>query len=64
MIAQISDTVTTLDVTRPDDLAAHIDDEIRVNAIRNGQLVEVYWNDLTDDERTAARYAMFYNPYC
>jgi len=53
MIAQTA----TATLIREDDTQAHIEDSLKVNAIRNGQLVEVYWNALTDDERRAAREA-------
>jgi len=41
------------------DLKEHIEDDLKVNAIRDGKLVEVSWNDLTEDERRAAYVAMF-----
>lgn len=40
-------------------LLIHAEDDIKVNAIRHGKLVEVYWNELTDDERRVANNAMF-----
>ncbi len=54
---------TTLPVqtTIPEsDLQAHIEDDLTVNAIRDGKLVEVHWNDLTEDERRAANVVMFH----
>jgi len=50
-------TTSTATLIREDDQAAHVEDSLLVNAIRNNKLVEVYWNDLTDDEQRAAREA-------
>lgn len=41
------------------DWRAHIEDELRVGAIRNGELVTIPESQLTDDERRAAYWAMF-----
>ena len=41
------------------DLLQHVEDDIKVNAIRDGRLVEVSWNDLTPEERRAANAVMF-----
>jgi hypothetical protein len=42
------------------DIIPHIEDEPElVNAIRNGRLVQVSWNELTDEEQRAARANMF-----
>jgi hypothetical protein len=35
-------------------LIQHIEDSVKVNVIRNGKLVEVYYNELTPDECRAA----------
>lgn len=48
-------TATTT-IVREDDMQQHIEDE-KVNAIRNGKLVEVYWHELTIHEQRAAREA-------
>jgi len=45
------------------DLKEHIEDDLKVNAIRDGKLVEVFWNDLTEGERRAAYVALF-DPCC
>jgi hypothetical protein len=37
----------------------HIEDTNLVNAIRNGKLVQVSWNQLTPDEKRAAYRNMF-----
>ena len=41
------------------DLTPHTEDDSKVNAIRDGKLVEVCWNDLTEDEQRAAYVALF-----
>lgn len=48
-------------ILREDDLTSHIEDDLIVNAIRNGHLVPMRWNDLTPEERLAA-YAATFNP--
>jgi len=45
------------------DLKEHIEDDLKVNAIRDGTLFEVFWNDLTEGERRAAYVALF-DPCC
>lgn len=52
-------TGTTYPTIAECDLQAHIEDDLEVNAIRNGQLVSVRWNELTDDERRAAYDVLF-----
>ncbi len=56
-----SNSPSTVNVARmiEPDLKEHIEDDLKVNAIRDGKLVEVSWNDLTEDERRAAYVAMF-----
>jgi hypothetical protein len=39
------------------------DDDLKVNAIRDGKLLAVSWQDLTMDEQQAARFNLFFNPY-
>ena len=56
-------TTSTSTLIRDDDMQQHIEDDLNVNAIRDGKLVEVYWNELTESEQQAARYNLFYNPY-
>ncbi|HYU72388.1 MAG TPA: hypothetical protein VEL31_06880 [Ktedonobacteraceae bacterium] len=60
-----SNSISTVDVARliETDLQAHVEDDIKVNAVRDGKLVEVSWNDLTEDERRAAYVATFH-PCC
>ena len=42
------------------DIIPHIEDTPElVNAIRDGRLVQVSWNDLTPEERRAANAVMF-----
>jgi len=53
-------TVDVAPIIEPD-LAQHIDYRPTVNAIRDGKLIEVSWNDLTEDERRAA-YVVMFNP--
>ena len=36
------------------------DQVVTVNAIRDGKLIEVAWNELTDDERRAAHVELFH----
>ncbi len=56
-------TSTTIEQRIPDcDIPVHLDDEIVVNAIRNGQIIQVYWNELTESERREAYNATF-SPY-
>ena len=50
----------TSPLVREDDLEQHIEDDLKVNAIRDGKLVEVPWNELTDDERRAAYVELFH----
>ena len=47
---------STATLIREDDLQAHAEDE-KVNTIRGGKLVEVYWHELTIHEQRAAREA-------
>ncbi len=60
-----TNSTPTVDVARiiETDLQAHVEDDITVNAIRDGKLVEVLWNDLTEGERRAAYVALF-DPCC
>ena len=60
-----SNSPSTVDVARmiEPDLKEHIEDDLKVNAIRDGKLVEVFWNDLTEGERRAAYVALF-DPCC
>jgi hypothetical protein len=41
------------------DLQAHIEDTDIVSAIRNGKLVNISWNELTEDEKRQAYNNMF-----
>lgn len=41
------------------DLKQHVEDDIKVTAIRDGNLTEVFWNELTEDEKRAAYCNMF-----
>lgn len=41
------------------DIIPQIEDTPLVNAIRDGKLIELSWNELTDDEQRAARANMF-----
>ncbi len=43
------------------DVLVHIQDTPLVNAIRDGKLVQVSWNELTEAERRAAQVVMFHN---
>lgn len=52
-------TTPTLEHRIEQDMHQHIEDDLIVNAIRNGKLVQVHWNDLTEDERVAARNVLF-----
>jgi hypothetical protein len=58
---QTPNSTSPVDVARiiETDLVQHIEDDITVNAIRDGKLVEVFWNNLTEDEQRAAYVAMF-----
>ncbi len=58
---QTSHSTSTVNVARmiEPDLKEHIEDDLKVNAVRDGKLIEVFWNDLTEDERRAAYVAMF-----
>ncbi len=60
-----SNSPSTVNVARmiEPDLKEHIEDDLKVNAIRDGKLVEVFWNDLTEGERRAAYVALF-DPCC
>ncbi len=62
---QTTSSIFTIDVARlmETDLEQHIEDDLEVNAIRDGKLVQVYWNALTEDERRAAYVATFH-PCC
>ena len=53
--------ITTQQIARTieTDLQQHVEDTPLVNAIRGGRLVEVSWNDLTDEEQRAANAVMF-----
>ncbi len=64
-MSQTTNSTPTVDVARiiETDLQAHVEDDITVNAIRDGKLVEVLWNDLTEGERRAAYVALF-DPCC
>jgi hypothetical protein len=42
------------------DLQAHIEDGLTVNAIRDGRIVQIRWNDLTPDERHGAQTVTFH----
>lgn len=63
---EVSVPVRTGDLVTDHEILLHIEDEIKVNAIRGGRLVEVYWNALTDHERQAAREAFLssFEPCC
>lgn len=54
----IATAINTL--VREDDLLQHIQDELTVNAIRDGKLVEVRWADLSEDEQRAAYCSTFH----
>lgn len=55
-----ADALTWLPNTMPEsDVLPHIEDTPLVNAIRDGKLVEVRWNRLTDEEQRQARARMF-----
>jgi hypothetical protein len=41
------------------DISQHIEDTDLVNAIRGGRLVQVSWNDLSEDEQRQAYHNMF-----
>lgn len=41
------------------DVLVHIEDTPLVTAIRDGRLIELSWNALTDDERRAANCVTF-----
>ncbi len=42
------------------DVLVHVEDTPGlVNAVRNGKLVQVSWNELTEDEQRAAHAVMF-----
>jgi hypothetical protein len=60
----MSQTITKAiqtDYTRDEtDLHAHIEDACTVNSIRNGKLVAVRWNDLTEEERRCANLVTFH----
>ncbi|HYU72013.1 MAG TPA: hypothetical protein VEL31_04985 [Ktedonobacteraceae bacterium] len=58
---QTIDSTSTVDVACliETDLKEHIEDDLKANAVRDGKLVEVAWNDLTEDERRAAYVALF-----
>ncbi len=45
------------------DITQHVEDDITVNAIRNGKIVQVYWNELTDGEREEAVHNICFNEY-
>ncbi|MBV9616406.1 MAG: hypothetical protein JO031_13185 [Ktedonobacteraceae bacterium] len=45
---------------REDDMQTHIEDSLTVNAIRDGLLIDVPWNELTDEERRAAYVTTFH----
>lgn len=47
-------------VVREDDLQQHIEDTPLVSAVRNGKLVELPWNALTDEERRKANNVLFH----
>ena len=49
----------TSPLVREDDLEQHIEDDMKVNTIRDGKLVEVAWNELTEAERRAAYVGLF-----
>ncbi len=51
-------TVNVAHIIEPD-LQVHVEDDITVHAIHDGKLIEVFWNDLTEDERRAAYVALF-----
>ncbi len=42
-----------------DDLLQHSEDDLTVNAIRDGKLVNVFWNELTEAEKRAAYCDLF-----
>lgn len=44
---------------REDDMQQHLEDDLIVNHIVDGKLVPCRWNELTPDERRAARAVMF-----
>ncbi len=64
-MSQTPNSLSPIDVARmiEPDLKEHIEDDLKVNAIRDGKLVEVFWNDLTEGERRAAYVALF-DPCC
>jgi hypothetical protein len=62
----MSTAVQTIPTTAPSvnrviesDLSQRIEDTDLVNAIRNGKLVQVRWNDLTEAEQRQAYHNMF-----
>jgi len=42
------------------EIPLHLEDACTVNAIRNGKLVAVRWNDLTDSEKRTANLVTFH----
>ena len=50
---------STASIVREDDVQQHIEDDLMVNAIRDGKIVQVRYNELTEDERRAAEVALF-----
>lgn len=51
---------TTLERQIEQDQEAHIENTLSMpNAIRDGKLTPVHWNELTDEEQRAARARMF-----
>jgi hypothetical protein len=51
-------TTATATITHEDDTATIRQDDL-VNAIRNNTLVQVRWDELTEDERRQAYHNMF-----
>ena len=60
MITQTKTPIpTTTNLVIDNEPHLHIGDDIRVNAIRNSKRVEVYCNELTEDEQRAAAAVLF-----
>lgn len=53
-------TIPTLEQRIPEsDILPHLEDDDIVNAIRDGRLVRIRWNDLYESEKRAAYDAIF-----
>lgn len=55
-----SSTSSTIERAIETDLQAHIEDGLTVNAIRDGRIVQIRWNDLSDAEKRAAQTVTFH----